>query len=61
VSTYIDPGTAITIARQARADEIRQAEQHHQVRIARGHDASGEGATRRRGRRIVWRGAAIAH
>jgi hypothetical protein len=35
MSTYIDPATALTLARHARADEIRAAEQFHRSRAAK--------------------------
>ena len=31
MSTYIDPATALTIARQARAEQMGRAEQYHQT------------------------------
>ena len=61
VSTYIDPGTAITIARQARAEQIRQAERYHQTRIARSHGVPADGPRPRRRWYILWRHTAIAH
>jgi hypothetical protein len=61
VSTYIDPGTAITIARQARAEQIRQAERYHQTRIAHGHGGAADGPRPRRRWHIMWRQTAIAH
>jgi len=35
MSTYIDPATALTLARNAREDEIRAAELYHRNRTAR--------------------------
>ena len=43
VSTYIDPSTAMTIARQARAEQISRAEQYHQTRTAHGHEGPADG------------------
>ena len=35
MSTYIDPATALTLARTSRAAEIRAAEEYHRSRSAR--------------------------
>ena len=35
MSTYIDPATALTLARNAREDEIRAAEQYHRSHAVR--------------------------
>ena len=43
MSTYIDPATALRIARNARADEIRSAER---ARLARTAKPRGGGSTR---------------
>ena len=43
MSTYIDPSTAMTIARQARAEQISRAEQYHQTRTAQGHEGPADG------------------
>jgi hypothetical protein len=55
MSTYIDPSTAIRIARQARAEQIRQAEQYHQARTARGHGDPGGSPPPRRRWHFAWR------
>ncbi len=43
MSTYIDPSTAMTIARQARAEQISRAEQYHQTRTAHGYEGPADG------------------
>jgi hypothetical protein len=61
VSTYIDPGTAITIARQARTEQIRRAERYHQTRSAHGHGVPAEGPRPRRRWLMIWRHTTVAH
>jgi hypothetical protein len=61
VSTYIDPGTAIAIARQARAEQIRQAERYHQTRIAHRRDVPAEAPRPRRRWHLMGRRVAVAH
>ena len=60
MSTYIDPSTAMSIARQARAEQISRAEQYHQTRVAQA-DVSAEGPQPHHRWRIAWRSAAIVH
>jgi hypothetical protein len=60
MSTYIDPATAITIARQARAEQIRQAERYRQTRVARGRDVRADRPASRRRWHLTWRRTAIA-
>jgi hypothetical protein len=62
MSTYIDPSTALSLAREARAEEIRQAERYHLARAARMHDDPGETPRpRRRRRSLRWVRATVAH
>ncbi len=61
VSTYIDPATALTIARQARAEQMGRAEQYHQTRVARGRDVPADGPRPRRRWHLMWRRTATAH
>jgi|KBSSwiStaDraftv2_1062776.scaffolds.fasta_scaffold1965926_1 hypothetical protein len=62
MSTYIDPATALRIARNARADEIRSAEQ---ARLARTAKPRGGGSTAKPRRRLrakpTFTRPAIAH
>jgi len=48
MSTYIDPATALRIARDARADEIRFAEQTRLARTARPRGGDSTARPRRR-------------
>ena len=61
MSTYIDPSTALTLAREARAEQIRQAERYHLARAARTHDDPPPSPRpRRRRRSLRWVRAAAA-
>jgi hypothetical protein len=62
MSTYIDPATALRIARQVRADEIRSAEHARLARAAgpRGGDSTAE-PRRRLWARPTFTRPAIAH
>ena len=58
MTTYIDPATALSLARTARADEIAAAEQYHLHRTLRPDRPS---RRRRIPWRLVWHRPAVAH
>ena len=62
MSTYIDPATALRIARESRADEIRFAEQTRLARAAKPRGGDGTAKPRRRlWARPTFTRPAIAH
>jgi hypothetical protein len=61
MSTYIDPATALRLARDARAQQLRAGEERRLLHPRRAADAAEVPSERRHLLRIAWHGPAAAH
>jgi hypothetical protein len=61
MSTYIDPATALRIARASQADDIRLAQRRRLARSARRPAPPKPPAQRRPWFRVSWNRPAVAH
>ncbi|QWZ09951.1 hypothetical protein KRR39_09600 [Nocardioides panacis] len=61
MSTYIDPSTALALARQARDEHLRRAERHRQSRLVRDHGVPAGRPRRHRRWHLEWRRTLLAH